>query len=80
LIVPLVKSGDSPITIGNTHEGEGAIGGALGEGEVFTIGISDAHEALGPGEGIARTTAVDSFVWWPAQAFARDRALIVLLQ
>jgi len=43
-------------------------------GRVFRM-IGENHEALGPSEGIARTTVVDSLVWWPAQAFARDRAL-----
>src|SRR5882762_2419967 len=55
LIVPLVEDGDSPTATGKTVEGEGPIGGALGEREVLAVRIAKAHEALGPEEGIART-------------------------
>src|SRR5436853_6721306 len=73
-IVPLVKDGYSPITIGNTREAEAPISGALGERKVFAVRVSEAHEALGESEAAVIAAAVESFIRRPAHALGRDGA------
>src|ERR1035441_717244 len=68
LIVPLVERGYSPTAGGKTGEGESAVGVALGEREVLAIGVADAHVALRPIVGIARTAVVESFIRRPARS------------
>src|SRR3974390_1508395 len=68
LVVPLVTDGHSPGTAGNIAEAEVPLGVALGEHEVFAIGITEADPALGPGEGIAGTAGIESLIRNPAQA------------
>ena len=46
-VVPLVEDGDSPVAVGNAGESEGSVGIALGEREVFAVGIAEADIALG---------------------------------
>ena len=73
-IVPLIEYGDSPIARGKTREFEGAIAGALGECEVFAVGIAKAHIALGPVVCVVRTAAVEPLVGSAAQALSGDFA------
>ena len=74
LIVPLVKAGNSPIAVGEPGDTEGTIRGALGERKVLTVRISHTHVALGEGEAIARTAAIEPLVRHPAHALGRDLA------
>ena len=57
--------------VGKTGEREGAIGVALGEGEVFAVRVAEADVALGPVVGVVRTAAVEPLVRRAAQALGR---------
>ena len=46
-VVPLVKDSHSPLSVRYSREGERAVGIALGEGEIFAVGIAKADVALG---------------------------------
>ncbi len=74
MIVPLVEDGDSPVAIRKTGEGEGAIGVALGEGEVLAVRVAKAHVALGPVEAVVRAAAVEPLIRRAAHALAGDLA------
>src|SRR5207244_10891282 len=70
----LVEAGHSPIAIRQTRKAEGAIARALGKREVFAVRIAKAHVALGEGEAIVRTAAVESFIRRAAHALGYDPA------